>query len=58
MDQAAPEGEEFCGHERERGADATLDSAVRVSVGVVCQISQPPGSINLADIAAYAAEFV
>ena len=58
MDQATPEGEELCGHERERGTDATLDSAVRVSAGVVCQISQPPGSVNLADIATFAAEFV
>ena len=58
MDQAAPEGEELCGHERERGTDATLDSAVRVSVGVVSQISQPLGAVNLSDFAAFAAEFV
>ena len=58
MDQATPEGEELCGHERERGADATLDRPVRVSVGVVCQVSQPPGTVNFADFAACAAEFV
>ena len=58
MAQATPEGEELCGDERERGTDATLDSAVRVSVGSVPQISQPPEPVNLADFAACAAEFV
>ena len=58
MDQATFEGEELCGHERERGTDATLDRVVRVSSVGVPEVSQPLVPINLSDFASYAVEFV
>ena len=58
VDQAKSEGEELCGHKRGRGTDATLDSAVRVSAGVVRHVPQPFGTVDLADFAGCAVQFV